>query len=77
MTTTSVRVLGRAHVAVCLCILARGLAERGPDLAVFFSRAHPLLEMPVEFTSGDAALAAVYLALGAQLGELARILLRH
>lgn len=69
VATAPMSVLGRAHEAVILGVGARGGAEALLNLAVLVAVAHPALEVAVQLAAGDAAFAAVDLALDAELVE--------
>lgn len=73
VTSTSVRVFRRLHVAVWLCILSCGLAKNLLDGAVLITVTHPVFEVTMQLTSRNATLSAVHLALDTHLPH--RILL--
>lgn len=67
VAATSVRVLGRFHVAVWLCVLSGGFAEDLLDRAVLVALGHPILEVTMQLASRDSTLPTVNLSLDAHL----------
>lgn len=69
MTTASIRILGRAQIAVRSSPFGGRGAVHLSDLAVLAAR-EPLAEMAMELAAGDTTLSAVDLTVDSHAGEL-------